>query len=141
METSSKKLIVVSNTVRVPVEKAWKLWTETEHITKWNFASEDWHSPSAQNDLRVAGKFLSRMEAKEGSVGFDFGGVYSEVKTHETIAYTLGDGRKVSISFGSIGNETRIVEIFEAEDLHSVNMQRTGWQSILDNFKKYAEAH
>lgn len=91
METSKK--IIVETTVQAPVEKVWEYWTEPTHITKWNTASEEWHTPFAENDLQVGGKFLSRMEAKDGSFGFDFGGVYDDVRLNEGIAYTLEDGR------------------------------------------------
>jgi uncharacterized protein YndB with AHSA1/START domain len=140
METQAKT-ITVQNTVKAPVEKVWQFWTSPEHITKWSYASDDWHTPFAQNDLRIGGKFLSRMEAKDGSFGFDFGGVYDEVKINKMIAYTIGDGRKVKINFSANGGETRIVETFEAENTNSIEMQRGGWQSILDNFKKYAESN
>src|SRR5450432_1093273 len=110
------KMITVENTVKAPIEKVWQCWTLPEHITKWNNASDDWHSPFAENDLRVGGKFVSRMEAKDGSFGFDFGGVYDEVKNNELIASTLGDGRKVKVVFSAKGNETRVVETFEAEN-------------------------
>ena len=133
--------ITIDATVNAPVEKVWKFWTGTGHITKWNSASDDWHSPYAENDLKAGGKFLSRMEAKDGSFGFDFGGIYDEVKTHELIAYTLGDGRKVKVTFSSEGNFTKIVESFEAESANSVEVQRMGWQSILNNFKKYTESN
>ncbi len=135
------KTITVENTVKAPVEKVWQFWTLPEHITKWSNASNDWHTPFAENDLKVGGKFMSRMEAKDGSFGFDFGGVYDEVKTNKMIAYTIGDGRKVKISFSTNGDETKIVETFEAENTNSIEMQRGGWQAILDNFKKYAEAN
>jgi uncharacterized protein YndB with AHSA1/START domain len=141
MQTTSVTSITVESTIQAPVEKVWKFWSGPEHITRWNHASDDWHSPFAENDLRVGGKFLARMEAKDGSFGFDFGGVYDQVKTNELIAYTLGDGRKVSVHFTSEGGETRVVETFEAEDTHSIEMQRGGWQAILDNFKKYTEAN
>jgi uncharacterized protein YndB with AHSA1/START domain len=140
METKEKTIITVEATVNVPVQKVWKFWTTPEHIIKWNNASDDWHSPHAKNDLRAGGSFLSRMEAKDGSFGFDFEGVYIEVKTNELIAYTLGDGRKVKITFSSSGNKTRIVEKFEAESTNSLEMQKDGWQAILDNFKKYTES-
>ena len=139
METATKTTITVENTVKAPVEKVWSFWTKPEHITKWNNASDDWHTPHAENDLRTGGKFLARMEAKDGSFGFDFGGVYDEVKTNELISYTIGDGRKVAIEFTDNGNETKVVETFEAEDINSIDLQRTGWQAILDNFKKYVE--
>ena len=141
METANKTSITVETTVNAPVEKVWKYWSAPEHITKWNNASEDWHSPRAENDLRTGGKFFTRMEAKDGSFGFDFGGVYDEVRTNELIDYTMGDGRKVSVTFTGRGNETKIVETFEAEDTHSIEMQQGGWQAILDNFKKYTEAN
>ena len=141
MTTAEKTQITVEATVKVPVEKAWKLWTTPEHITHWNNASDDWYTPWAENDLQAGGKFSYRMEAKDGSFGFDFGGLYDEVKTNELIAYTIGDGRKVKVIFTSNGTETKIVEIFEAESTHSIEMQRGGWQAILDNFKKYAETN
>lgn len=138
MET---KNITVEATVNAPVEKVWKFWSGPEHITRWNAASEDWHTPHAENDLRVGGKFSARMEAKDGSFGFDFGGTYDAVKTNEHIAYTLGDGRKVTIDFLSQGNATKVVETFEMENTNPEEMQRVGWQAILDNFKKYTESN
>jgi len=141
METTIPTKITVETTVKAPVEKVWKIWTLPEHITKWNAASDDWHTPSAENDLRVGGQFKARMEAKDGSFGFDFGGTYDDVKTNELIEYTLGDGRKVIVHFTANGNETKITETFDAENTHSIEMQQGGWQAILDNFKKYAEAN
>jgi uncharacterized protein YndB with AHSA1/START domain len=137
METSKK--VTVETTVQAPVEKVWEYWTEPTHITKWNSASDDWHTPIAENDLRAGGKFHSRMEAKDGSFGFDFGGIYDEVKLHEVIAYTLGDGRKVTITFKGQDNETEVIETFDAETENSIELQQQGWQAILNNFKKYAE--
>lgn len=139
METGNTTTITVETTVHAPVEKVWAYWTEPQHITKWSFASDDWHAPNAENDLKAGGKFLTRMEAKDGSFGFDFGGVYDEVRINEFIAYTLGDGRKVSITFTSQENGTKIVEDFDAEATNSVEMQQAGWQAFLDNFKKYCE--
>jgi len=141
METTNKTTITVETLVNAPVDKVWEFWTKPEHITKWNNASEDWHTPKAENDLRVGGAFSSRMEAKDGSFGFDFGGVYDEVKTNELIAYTLGDDRRVKITFVADGQTTKVTEIFEAEAVNPAEMQQTGWQAILDNFKKYAEAN
>ena len=123
------------------MEKVWEYWSGPTHITKWANASDDWHTTFAENDLRAGGKFVSRMEAKDGSFGFDFGGIYDEVKTHELITYILGDGRKVKIIFSSSGGKTRVVETFEAESTNSIEMQRGGWQAILDNFKKYVESN
>ena len=138
MSTTSVK-ITVEATIQAPVEKVWKLWTEPEHIIRWNNASDDWHTPSGTNDLRAGGTFSFRMEAKDGSFGFDFGGVYDEVVENKLIAYTLGDGRKVEIIFTSGGDQTTVTETFEAEQVNSVDLQKTGWQAILNNFKKYTE--
>ena len=131
--------ITVEAAVRAPVEKVWELWTSPGHIIKWNNASDDWHTPRAENDLRTGGKFLSRMEAKDGSIGFDFEGIYDEVKANNLIRYTLNDGRKVNVVFESNGMETKVTETFEAEDTNSLELQRNGWQAILDNFRNYAE--
>jgi uncharacterized protein YndB with AHSA1/START domain len=141
METATGTKITVETAVKAPVEKVWKIWTAPNHITKWSHAMDDWHTPFAENDLRVGGKFLSRMEAKDGSVGFDFGGIYDQVKTNELIEYTLGDGRKVVINFTVKGNETRVVITFDAENTNPIEMQRNGWQAILNNFKKYVETN
>ena len=141
METQEKTVITVQHTVNAPVEKVWDAFTSPEHITKWNFASDEWHSPSAQNDLRTGGAFSYRMEAKDGSFGFDFGGIYDEVRDKEYIEYTMGDGRKVQVSFEPQGNGTKVIENFEAEGQNPIEMQRGGWQAILDNFKKYTESN
>ena len=141
METNKKAMITVTADIAAPVSKVWEYWSAPNHITKWSNASDDWHTPRAENDLRQGGSFLSRMEAKDGSMGFDFGGVYDEVKKHQLITYTMGDGRKVSITFSEDGNTTHIVESFEPESENPEEMQRTGWQAILDNFKKYVEAN
>jgi uncharacterized protein YndB with AHSA1/START domain len=140
METQSKTVITVENTINSPVEKVWRYWTEPSHITNWNNASDDWHTPWAKNDLRPGGHFSCRMEAKDGSIGFEFGGVYDQVREPEYIAYTMGDGRKVNIHFTPNGNSTKVTESFEAEETNSVELQKGGWQSILDNFKRYTEA-
>jgi uncharacterized protein YndB with AHSA1/START domain len=137
--TNTPTKITVETTVNAPVEKVWSSWTEPQHITKWNNASDDWHTPWAKADFREGGNFVARMEAKDGSMGFDFGGVYDAVKEHQYIEYTLGDERKVKINFTPQDNATNVVESFEAENTHSLEMQRNGWQAILDNFKKYAE--
>lgn len=139
MAAENKTTITVQSTVKAPVEKVWAFWTEPEHIKKWNSASPDWHTPHAENDLRTGGSFSSRMEARDGSFGFDFAGVYDSVVTHKHIAYTIGDGRKVTIDFIPEDNDTLVSETFEAESTNPVEMQRNGWQSIMDNFKKYTE--
>ena len=141
MTTTTKTAITVETTVQAPAAKVWEYWNQPEHIKQWAFASDDWHVPASENDLRTGGKFSTTMAAKDGSFSFDFGGVYTQVKEHKLIEYTLGDERKVSILFSSIGDATKIVETFEAEDTHSVEMQQSGWQAILDNFKKYTEAN
>jgi len=131
--------ITIEATVYAPVEKVWQLWTMPEHITQWNNASPEWHTPKAENDLRVGGKFSSRMEARDGSMGFDFWGIYDEVVTNKLIAYTMGDGRKAKVTFNADGTTTKITTVFEAETENPVELQKGGWQSILNNFKKYAE--
>jgi uncharacterized protein YndB with AHSA1/START domain len=141
METVTKTTITVQNTVNAPVDRVWVYWTSPEHIVNWCAASDDWHTPWAENDLRAGGRFISRMEAKDGSIGFDFGGVYDEVKPNKLISYTMDDGRKVIIHFNVTGTHTTVEENFEAEDVNSVEMQRGGWQAILDNFKRYVEGN
>ncbi len=139
MNTQNRSTITVEAIIEAPVEKVWDFWNMPEHITKWNHASDDWHTPWAKNDLRAGGTFVSRMEAKDGSFGFDFGGTYNEVKEHEHIAYTMGDGRRVEVYFSQNGPSTRVTEIFDPEDTNSREMQQNGWQAILNSFKKYAE--
>jgi len=141
MGTGNPIRVTVQAVIQAPVEKVWKYWSEPEHITKWNQASDDWHSPRAENDLRAGGRFVIRMEAKDGSMGFDFCGIYDVVKLHEQVSYTMDDGRKVDITFIAQGNETKIIETFDAEGTHPVEYQQAGWQAIMDNFKKYTETH
>jgi uncharacterized protein YndB with AHSA1/START domain len=117
----------------------WTLWTQPEHITKWNQASDDWHSPRAENDLRVGGRFLTRMEAKDGSMGFDFSGTYTEIVKHQKIHYTMDDDREVETLFNKENSKTKITITFDAENENPMEMQRDGWQAILNSFKKYAE--
>jgi len=131
--------ITVQTIVQAPVSKVWDSFTLPEHITRWNQASDDWHSPHAVNDLRRGGQFSYRMEAKDGSMGFDFGGTYDHVRQHAEISYTMGDGRKASVQFTPQGDTTQVTETFEAESTNPIEMQRGGWQAILDHFKKYTE--
>lgn len=140
METSNPTKVTVETVIQAPVAKVWSYWTEPDHIMKWNQASEDWHAPKAENDLRVGGKFLTRMEAKDGSMGFDFEGIYDEVKLNEVISYTMGDGRKCDITFVDQGETTKVIETFDAESTHPVEFQQAGWQAIMDSFKRYTEA-
>ena len=139
MGTADKTTISVQTLINSLSDMVWKCWTTPEDIIHWNQASEDWHSPRAQNDLRPGGRFTYRMEAKDGSMGFDFSGVYKKVIKNKQIDYVLDDGRKVTVTFSARGNKTEISERFEAEDTHSAEMQRSGWQAILDNFKNYTE--
>lgn len=131
--------ITVKTTAKAAAKKVWDLWTDPNHIVKWNTASEDWHTPRAENDLRVGGKFLSRMEAKDGSFGFDFTGTYDEVEPQKRIAYTIEDGRKAKIDFKETQGNTEIITAFDPETQNPIEMQRDGWQAILDNFKNYTE--
>lgn len=136
-----KATLTINTTINAPVEKVWEMFNNPEHVVKWNSPSPDWHTPKAENDLREGGSFVYRMEAKDGSFGFDFGGIYDEVKQHQRIAYTLGDGRKVDADFKEESEVTHIVENFEAETQNTLEMQQAGWQSILDNFKSYVESN
>lgn len=131
----------IETLVDAPIEKVWQFFSLPEHIINWTMASDDWHVPKAENDLRVGGKFNTRMEAKDGSFGFDFSGIYDVVEHHKTIAYTLGDERKVIIEFIEEGGQTKVTEDFEPENTNPIEVQQAGWQAILDNFKKYVEAN
>lgn len=135
MKISDK--ITVTTKVEGDIETVWNTWKDPDHIKKWNTASPDWHTTKAENDLKVGGKFSSRMEAKDGSIGFDFGGTYTKIILKEHIEYILDDGRNVQIDFEQKGNEILITEVFEPESQNPIKTQQLGWQSILDNFKKY----
>ncbi len=139
METTNRTVITVEATINAPVQTVWKLWTSPQHITQWCAASDDWCAPRATNDLRTGGHFSTRMEAKDGSMGFDFSGSYDAVEPEHYLEYTIEDGRKVKIRFEADGDSTRVTESFEAENMHPADFQQAGWQAILDNFKKYAE--
>lgn len=132
-------MITVKTTVTTSIEKTWDFWTNPEHITKWNNASDDWHCPKAMNDLKTGGKFNFTMAAKDNSMSFDFEGTYTNVIEFKLIEYTIVDGRKVKISFEETQNGIEIIESFEPETMNPEDLQRQGWQSIIDNFKKYAE--
>lgn len=139
--TTAKTKITIKAIVNALVGKVWEHWTLPKHITQWNTASADWHCPSATNDLQVGGRFSSRMEAKDGSFGFDFGGVYDEVEKNKLIVYTMDDSRKVRTEFSEADGKTAVKTIFEAEEENSIDMQRDGWQAILNNFKRYVESN
>lgn len=139
MEQKTKQTITIEATVNAPIETIWSKWTNPNDIVNWNTASDDWHTTKAENDLVIGGKFSSRMEAKDGSFGFDFWGIYTNIITNELIEYTMGDDRKASVKFNTNNGITTITTLFEAENENPIEMQQFGWQSILDNFKKYAE--
>lgn len=132
-------MITVKTTVTTSIEKTWDFWTKPEHITKWNNASDDWHCPKALNDLKIGGKFNFTMAAKDNSMSFDFEGIYTNIFEFKLIEYEIVDGRKVKISFEETQNGIEIIESFEPETMNPEELQRQGWQSIIDNFKKYAE--
>lgn len=136
-----KVTITIETEVNASVKKVWNFWTKPEHVMKWNAATEDWHTPFAENDVRVDGKFKSTMAAKDGSMSFDFEGVYTHVSPLEILEYVMLDGRKVLISFIDLGSSTQVIETFEAESSNPIEMQKMGWQSILNNFKTYSEAN
>lgn len=139
MKTAESPIITVVVKISARVDKVWSLWTDPEHIIHWNYASEDWHTPRAENDLRIGGRFMSRMEARDGSNGFEFSGKYNNIQYCKFIEYTLDDDRKVQVLFEPDGDETNITETFETEHTNTLELQQTGWQAILDNFKKYVE--
>lgn len=132
--------ITVKTTIDAPVDTVWAYWTGPEHIMKWNNASEDWHTPHAANDLREGGIFTSRMESRDGTMGFDFSGTYKAVQEGTLLSYSMEDGREVEVIFKPVGNKTLVEETFDPERINPIEMQKGGWQAILDNFKKYVEA-
>lgn len=137
MSTTS---ITVRATVLADNQKVWDYYTQPEHITQWNFAADDWMCPTASNDMRVGGKYSARMEAKDGSFGFDFEAIYDDIVENERFTYTMADGRKATVTFSKGGQQTDVEVTFDAENQNSVELQKNGWQAILDNFKKYVES-
>ena len=131
--------ITIHTSINASLDEVWRRFTTPADVEQWNAASDDWHTTAASNDLRNGGKFNYRMEAKNGSFGFDFWGIYDAVDEFKQLDYTLGDGRKVSVFFEFTGIGTKLTETFETEDENPVEMQQMGWQAILDNFKKYVE--
>jgi uncharacterized protein YndB with AHSA1/START domain len=131
--------ITVEANINAPVAKVWKAWTTPGDIMVWNTADPSWHCPSSENDLRAGGKFKTRMEAKDGSFGFDFEGVYDTVEMHREITYTMGDGRVATTTFKDENGTTSVATAFDPESINSIELQRNGWQAILDNFVKYVE--
>jgi uncharacterized protein YndB with AHSA1/START domain len=138
MDTSK---ITIQAVVAADRQKVWDCYTQPEHITKWNFATDTWHCPAASNDMRVGGKYLARMEAKDGSFAFDFEAVYNEIVDGEKFTYTMPDNREIQVSFEQTDDKTRVTVTFDPENENPVDLQRSGWQSILDNFRKYAEGN
>ncbi len=139
MEKSKFTKITISTSVHVPLTLAFQVWTSPQHVMQWNHASDDWHCPSATNDLRVGGKFVYRMAAKDASFEFDFVGTYTDVVTEERISYIMEDGREVTTTFQSIDGGTKVTTVFDAENENPLDMQLTGWQAILNNFRDHAE--
>lgn len=132
-----KNLLKVEIHIEGSLEKVWDAWSDENHIIQWYFASDDWHCPKAENDLRVGGSFTYRMESKDGSEGFDFSGHYLKVEPYKNMVYTLEDGRRVQVEFNLAKKEIHITQVFEAEDDNSYDLQVQGWQNILNNFKKH----
>lgn len=133
------ELVTVQAIIKAPINKVWEYWTNPTHIVHWNFASPDWHCPNATNNLEVSGEFHYLMAAKDGSVSFDFWGTYQAIEINKQIEAILGDGRKMIISFEQNSEGTLITEQFEPETMNAVELQKTGWQLILDNFKNYVD--
>lgn len=131
--------ITIHATISAGIQKVWNYYTQPEHITKWNFASPDWHCPSASNDMRNGGKYTARMEAKDGSFGFEFEATYIEITENQKFVYVMPDGREVSVSMNEDNHLTNITVCFDAETENHVDLQRAGWQAILNNFKNYVE--
>lgn len=139
MEATNTTQITVTANVQASIERVWQYFNEVDHIKQWAFASDEWHAPFAENDLRPGGILKTTMAAKDGSFSFDFMGTYTEVDKHKLIAYTLGDGRKVKVTFQPEGDGVNVTEVFDAEGQNPIEMQQAGWQAILNNFKKHAE--
>lgn len=137
----TENTITITATLAADTKKAWDYYTQPEHITQWNFAIDTWCCPSASNDMRIGGKYSARMEAKDGSFGFDFEATYNEIEEHKKIVYTIADGREVSIYFTPQGEQTEVTVLFEAEQQNPKEMQRDGWLAILNNYKKYTESN
>lgn len=133
-------IITVNVLVNAPLETVWDSWTNPEHIINWNFASDDWHAPAAKNELSVGGAFAYTMAAKDGSFSFDFSGKFTEITPNKSMSYLLDDDRKVDITFEIFEGQVMLIESFEAETQNSEDLQRMGWQAILNNFKKYTES-
>lgn len=137
----SQKLVMIQAVSSAPLEKVWRYFVEPEHIVRWNYVVDNWHCPRAENDLTPGGRFNYRMEARDGSFGFDFSGEYEEIRPHELITYHLDDGRLVEVAFQASSDQTNITQKFEAEEANPMEFQKKGWQAILDRFAAYVEDH
>ena len=135
----SPQKITVQALISASVAKTWQFYTQPEHITQWNFANDDWQCPFAENDMQVGGKYLARMEAKDGSFGFDFEAIYDQITQGERFVYTMSDSRKIEVIFNAIGDQTEVIITFDAEAENPIELQQNGWQAILNNFKAYTE--
>ena len=135
METSK---VIVEAVVNAPISKTWKYYTEPEFITQWNFADQSWHCPSASNDMKIGGKYLARMEAKDGSFGFDFEAYYTEINEGKNFTYEFG-GRMCMVNFEELGDYTKVIVSFDPENENPIEMQQAGWQLILNNYKSFTE--
>lgn len=131
--------IKIDAVIAADVKKVWEYYTNPKHIVNWNFATDDWKCPWAKNDMVVGGKYIARMEAKDGSFGFDFEASYNEIIPFKKFTYTMTDNREVNVEFNDLENKTEVIVLFDAESENSLELQRDGWQSILNNFKKYTE--
>lgn len=140
MSSEAKRRIRIQTDIQAPVSRVWRHWTDPTHVRRWNSAMEGWHTPYAESDLSVGGRFNYRMETVDGSIGFDYAGVYDAIRPETRIELTLDDGRKVSVDFSGNDERTHIDQEFEAENENPEDMQRAGWQNILDNFKTYTES-
>lgn len=136
----TQEKIIIRATVLADKQKVWNYYTQPEHITKWNFADPGWHCPTATNDMKVGGRYVARMEAKDGSFGFDFDAVYTEINQGESFTYEFG-GRFATVEFIETNGQTEVIVTFDPETENSIDLQRQGWQAILDNFKKYTETN
>lgn len=139
MQALNKIVITVQAEVLASLSSVWEKWNQAQHVMHWNYASDDWHSPHAENDFREGGTFRYRMEAKDGSFGFDFSGTYSKIVANSLVASVLDDGRRIEVHFRKTDTGTEIIEYFEAEDTNPIELQKLGWQAILNNFKAYVE--
>ena len=139
MKGNAQMKITVESVVKADLNRVWAAWNNPEDIKRWNAASDDWHTPQARVDLREGGKFVARMEAKDGSEGFDFEGTYTRIEPSKLIEYRMSDGREVRVEFKPQPGGVLVKETFDAETENTADLQRQGWQAILDNFAKHVE--